>query len=116
MFFENRQDILTLAEVTSTSFVCTGVGGKKHCQEKNTPQCFFPRKKTLGPRSAVVSASYFGSEDRGFESRQSHRRFSDFGQLQPRVGMLWALWEGWDHTAEFHPLQGCVFEGVALTA
>ena len=25
-----------------------------------------------------------------------------------------AQWEGWNHTAELHPLNGCVFEGVAL--
>ena len=31
----------------------------------------------------------------------------------PELGVLWAQWEGWNHTAELHPLNGCVFEGVA---
>ena len=65
-----------------------------------------------GPRSAVVSASDCGSEGLGFESHQSHVGFFGPG---PELGVLWAQWEGWNHTAELHPLHGCVFEGVALT-
>ena len=26
----------------------------------------------------------------------------------PELGVLWAQWESWDHTAELHPLHGCV--------
>ena len=64
--------------------------------------------------SAVVSASDCGSEDLGFESHQSHVRFFSPVRLLPRAGSVWAQWEGWNHTAELHPLNGCVFEGVAL--
>ena len=39
----------------------------------------------------------------------------DFSALAyPELGVLWAQWEGWNHTAELHPLHGCVFEGAAL--
>ena len=40
--------------------------------------------------------------------------FSVLAGSYPELGVLWAQWEGWDHTAELHPLHGCVFEGVAL--
>ena len=40
--------------------------------------------------------------------------FSALAGSYPELGVLWAQWEGWNHTAEFHPLHGCVFEGVAL--
>ena len=33
----------------------------------------------------------------------------------PELGVLWAQWEGRNHTVELHPLHGCVFESVALT-
>ena len=73
--------------------------------------------KRTGPRSAVVSASDCGSEGLGFESHQSHVGFFGPGRLLPRAGSAGRLepqWEGWNHTAELHPLNGCVFEGVAL--
>ena len=41
--------------------------------------------------------------------------FSALAGSYPELGLLWAQWEGWNHTAELHPLHGCVFEGVALT-
>ena len=73
---------------------------------------------STGPRSAVVSASDCGSEGLGFESHQSHVGFfspsSALAGSYPELGVLWAQWEGWNHTAELHPLHGCVFEGVAL--
>ena len=62
---------------------------------------------------AVVSALDFGLEGRGFDSHKSHRDFSDSGRLLPRVSVLWAQWEDWDHTVELHPLYGCEFESVA---
>ena len=40
--------------------------------------------------------------------------FSALAGSYPELGVLWAQWEGWNHTAELHPLNGCVFEGVAL--
>ena len=40
--------------------------------------------------------------------------FSAVAGSYPELGVLWAQWEGWNHTAELHPLNGCVFEGVAL--
>ena len=40
--------------------------------------------------------------------------FSALAGSYPELGVLWAQWEGWNHTAELHPLHGCVFEGVAL--
>ena len=42
------------------------------------------------------------------------RDFSALAGSYPELGVLWAQWEGWNHTAELHPLHGCVFEGVAL--
>ena len=44
----------------------------------------------------------------------SHVGFFGPGRLLPELGVLWAQWEGWNHTAELHPLNGCVFEDVAL--
>ena len=73
------------------------------------------KKEETGPRSAVVSASDCGSEGLGFESYQSHVGFFSLGRFLPRAGSLWAQREGWNHTAELHPLHGCVFDGVALT-
>ena len=68
-----------------------------------------------GPRSAVVSASDCGSEGLGFESHQSHVGFFGPGTAPTQS------WECYgpsgkaaNHTAELHPLNGCVFEGVAL--
>ena len=40
--------------------------------------------------------------------------FSALAGSYPELGVLWAQWEGWNHTAELHPLNGCVFEGVVL--
>ena len=40
--------------------------------------------------------------------------FSALAGSYPELGVLWAQWEVWNHTAELHPLHGCVFEGVAL--
>ena len=40
--------------------------------------------------------------------------FSGLTGSYPELGVLWAQWEGWNHTAELHPLHGCVFEGLAL--
>ena len=40
--------------------------------------------------------------------------FSALAGSYPELGVLWAQWEGWNHTAELHPLHGCIFEGVAL--
>ena len=40
--------------------------------------------------------------------------FSALAGSYPELGVLWAQWEGWNHTAELHPLHGYVFEGVAL--
>ena len=40
--------------------------------------------------------------------------FSALGGSYPELGVLWAQWEGWNHAAELHPLNGYVFEGVAL--
>ena len=40
--------------------------------------------------------------------------FSALAGSYPELGVLWVQWEGWNHTAELHPLHGCVFEGVAL--
>ena len=40
--------------------------------------------------------------------------FSALAGSYPELGVLWAQWEGWNHTAELHPIHGCVFEGVAL--
>jgi len=41
--------------------------------------------------------------------------FSALAGSYPELGrVLWAQWEDWNHTAELHPLNGCVFEGVAL--
>ena len=31
----------------------------------------------------------------------------------PELEALWAPWESWDHADEIHPLDGCVFKGVA---
>ena len=64
-------------------------------------------------RSVVVSATDSRLEGRGFDPHKSHRVFSDPGRLLPRVGVLWAQWEDWDHTVELHPLYGCECESVA---
>ena len=32
----------------------------------------------------------------------------------PELGVLWAQWEGRNHSAELHPLHGYIFESVAL--
>ena len=40
--------------------------------------------------------------------------FSALDGSSLELGVLWAQWEGWNHTAELHPLHGCVSEGVAL--
>ena len=40
--------------------------------------------------------------------------FSALAGSYPELGVLWAQWEGWNNTAELHPLHGCVFDGVAL--
>ena len=40
--------------------------------------------------------------------------FSALAGSYPELGVLWAQWEGWNHTAELLPLHGCIFEGVAL--
>jgi len=40
--------------------------------------------------------------------------FSALAGSYTELGVLWAQWEGWNHTAELHPIHGCVFEGVAL--
>ena len=71
----------------------------------------YKKELLTGPRSAVVSTSDCGSEGLGFKSHQSHVGFFGPG---PELGVLWAQWEGWNHTAELHPLNGCIFEGVAL--
>ena len=34
--------------------------------------------------------------------------FSALAGSYPELGVLWAQWEGWNHTAELHPLHGCV--------
>ena len=64
----------------------------------------------------MVSTSDCGSEGLGFESYQSHVGlfFLILAGFYPELGVLWAQWEGWNHTAELHPLHGCVFKGVAL--
>lgn len=40
--------------------------------------------------------------------------FSALTGSYPALRVLLAQWEGWDHTAELHPLFRYVFEGVAL--
>ena len=41
--------------------------------------------------------------------------FSALTSSYPEPGVPWAQQEGWDHTAELHPLHRCVFiKGVAL--
>jgi len=40
--------------------------------------------------------------------------YSALTRSYPELGVLWAQWEGWDHTAEPHPLHESVFERVAL--
>ena len=32
--------------------------------------------------------------------------FSALAGSYPELGVLWAQWEGWNHTAELHPLHG----------
>ena len=58
-----------------------------------------------GTRSVVVSA---------FKSHQSCGDVSALAGSYPDMGVLWAQWEGCNHTAEIHPLHGCVFKGVDL--
>ena len=41
--------------------------------------------------------------------------FSALTGTYPELGVLWALWEGWDCSAKLRALQGCVFERGALT-
>ena len=36
------------------------------------------------------------------------RDFSALAGSYPELGVLCAQWEGWNHTAELHPLHGCV--------
>ena len=71
-----------------------------------------------GPRSAVVSASdcgrTVGRKVWGSNPIRVMWGFSALAGSYPELGVLWAQWEGWNHTAELHPLNGCVFEGVAL--
>ena len=38
--------------------------------------------------------------------------FSALAGSYPELGVLWVQWEGWDHTAELHPLHARVFESV----
>ena len=40
--------------------------------------------------------------------------FSALAGSYPELGVLWAQWESWNHTAKFHPLHGYIFESVAL--
>ena len=40
--------------------------------------------------------------------------FSALVASYPELGVLWAQWEGWNHTAELQPLRGSVFQSVAL--
>ena len=60
----------------------------------------------------ILSNCPWWLEGHGFKSHQS------CGNVQPgsypKPGVLWAQCEGWSHTAQLHPLHGCVFEGVAL--
>ena len=67
-----------------------------------------------GPRSAVVSASDCGSEGLGLNPIRVMWDFYALAGSYPELGVLWAKWEGWNHSAELHPLHGCVFGGVAL--
>ena len=78
-------------------------------------RCSCPIRSRV-PRSVVVSTLDCGSEGFGFESHQSNVGFSSPDRLLPRagsavgpVGSLGSL------TAQFHPLHGYVFDGVALT-
>ena len=71
------------------------------------------RVNQTGPPSAVVSASDCGLEG-GVRIPSVMWDFSALAGSYPELGVLWAQWEGWNHTAELHPLHGCVFEGVAL--
>ena len=40
--------------------------------------------------------------------------FSALAGSYPELGVLWEQRKGWNHTAEFHLLRGCVFESVTL--
>ena len=64
------------------------------------------------PCGVVVSASQYGSGGLGFESYQVMWDFSALAGSYSELGVLWAQWEDWNHTAELHPLHGCVFEQV----
>ena len=74
----------------------------------------FTNTASTGPRSVVVSASDCESEGLGFESHPSHVGFFNPGWLLPRAGSAMGPMESWNHTAERHPLHGCIFESVAL--
>ena len=79
-------------------------------------ECFVNIIIITGSRNVVASVSDCRSEDLGFESHQSHNYGIFFipGWLLPRAGSAMGQWEGWNHTAELHPLHGCFFESVAL--
>ena len=71
--------------------------------------------KLTGPCSAVVSTSDCGSEK--IWGSNPIRVMWDFSALAGsclELGVLWAQWEGWNHTAQLHPLHRCIFEGVSL--
>ena len=33
--------------------------------------------------------------------------------MHMKLGVLWAQWEGWNHTTKLYPHHGCFFENVA---
>ena len=89
------------------SLIVTKTGLVIHKKEENTKNFSAPVAQWLARRT--VGRKVWGSNP--------IRVMWDFSALAgsyPELGVLWAQWVGWNHTAELHPLNGCVFEGVAL--
>ena len=88
---------------------------EKRCNQTIMFLAVWPSFKHVGRNKAsnwppywVVSTLDCGSESLGFESHQS-LDFSALAGSYPELGVLWAQWEGWNHTSELHPLHGCVW-------
>ena len=71
-------------------------------------------KKTTAPVAQWLARRTVGRKVWGLNPIRVMWDFSALAGSYPELGVLWAQWEGWNHTAELHPLNGCVFEGVAL--
>ena len=91
----------------------------KKQQEKSEPKNTHRRlKRTLifipAPVAQWLARRTVGRKVWGSNPIRVMWDFSALAGSYPELGVLWAQWEGWNHTAELHPLNGCVFEGVAL--